>query len=484
MPNLVLSSQLSLFHFQHFKDIWLWTQDLNHLSEEHKPQVLCLNETKLDSTVRDNDLTIKGFHPIFRKDRDRHVGGVAIYIRNEIKFLQREDMKTDFESLTVEIIRYVKPILVTTIYRPPDSVVEMFDKIDGLLYKLESENKESIIAGDMNCNLMKEGDNDTKHIKHIYNSFSYTQLTENATQTTVDTMTLIDHLATTRPMTISDKGVIPCGISDHDATFLVRSMRIPRIKTHSKIRKARKFKNFGNYLFLKDLEALNLDEIKNITKDPNQMWSLWKNLFLGVLDKHAPIIEIKIRDNNLPYVASEMRQLIRTRDHLKKKANQTISKYIFQPYQQVRRKVSYGIRKLRSDYYTKKIKESIGDLKATWKILNEVINKDQTTAEINERTQNDLNTAIVKDNELFTIQYITTADVIRSNHIKNQSSLYALTKLKFSKHHSYFKYLLILSGDINLHPGPVKYPCSVCAKPVRKRTISCEKCGLWLHKKM
>ena len=104
-------------------------------------------------------------------------------------------------------------------------------------------------------------------------------------------------------------------------------------------------------------------------------------------------------------------------------------------------------------------------------------------AKLPSRTQNDLNTAIVKDNELFTIQYITTANVIRSNHIKNQSSLYALTKLKFSKHHSYFKYLLILSSDINLHPGPVKYPCSVCAKPVRKRIISCEKCGLWLHKK-
>ena len=104
-------------------------------------------------------------------------------------------------------------------------------------------------------------------------------------------------------------------------------------------------------------------------------------------------------------------------------------------------------------------------------------------AKLPSRPQNDLNTAIVKDNELFMIQYITTADVIRYNHIKNQSSLYALTKLKFSKHHSYFKYLLILSGDINLHPGPVKYPCSVSAKPVRKRIISCEKCWLWLHKK-
>ena len=104
-------------------------------------------------------------------------------------------------------------------------------------------------------------------------------------------------------------------------------------------------------------------------------------------------------------------------------------------------------------------------------------------AKLPSRTQNVLNTAIVKDNELFTIQYIATADVIRSNHIKNQFSLYTLTKLKFSKHHSYFKYLLILSGDINLHPGPVKYPCSVCAKQVRKRIISCEKCGLWIRKK-
>ena len=57
--------------------------------------------------------------------------------------------------------------------------------------------------------------------------------------------------------------------------------------------KARKFKNFNNHLFLKDLEALNVDEIKNIAKDPYQMWSLWRNLFLGVLDKHAPITETK-----------------------------------------------------------------------------------------------------------------------------------------------------------------------------------------------
>ena len=111
-----------------------------------------------------------------------------MYVSNEIKFLQIEDMKTDFESLTVEIdVQYAKPILVTNIYRPLDSLVEMLDKIDGLLCKLESESKESIIAGYMSCSLMKERDNDKKHIKHICNSFGYVQLIENATRTTVDT---------------------------------------------------------------------------------------------------------------------------------------------------------------------------------------------------------------------------------------------------------------------------------------------------------
>ena len=121
-----------------------------------------------------------------------------MYISNEIKFLQLEDITTDFESLTVETdVEYVKPILVTNIYRPPDSLFEMFDKIDGLLCELESESKESIIAGDMNCSLMKERNNDKKHIKRIYNSFGYAQLIENTTRTTVDTMTLIGHSATT-----------------------------------------------------------------------------------------------------------------------------------------------------------------------------------------------------------------------------------------------------------------------------------------------
>ena len=80
--------------------------------------------------------------------------------------------------------------------------------------------------------------------------------------------------------------------------------------------------------------------------------------------------------------------------------------------------------------------------------------------------------------ELFTEEYFAIAKSTRTNCMKELSSLYALSKLKYSKHCWYFQYLLLLSGDINLHPGPIQYPCSVRTRAVRKRVVCCDKCGL------
>ena len=38
------------------------------------------------------------------------------------------------------------------------------------------------------------------------------------------------------------------------------------------------------------------------------------------------------------------------------------------------------------------------------------------------------------------------------------------------------------TDDINLHPGPIQYPCSVCTRAVRERVFCCDKCGLCVHK--
>ena len=43
--------------------------------------------------------------------------------------------------------------------------------------------------------------------------------------------------------------------------------------------------------------------------------------------------------------------------------------------------------------------------------------------------------------------------------------------------------LLIVSGDIEVNPGPIKYPCSVCEKSVKsnQQALSCDSCDRWTH---
>jgi hypothetical protein len=42
---------------------------------------------------------------------------------------------------------------------------------------------------------------------------------------------------------------------------------------------------------------------------------------------------------------------------------------------------------------------------------------------------------------------------------------------------------IILAGDVEVNPGPVKYPCGICGRPVANnhRALECDTCNLWHH---
>ena len=56
----------------------------------------------------------------------------------------------------------------------------------------------------------------------------------------------------------------------------------------------------------------------------------------------------------------------------------------------------------------------------------------------------DLEVEIKQHSELFTDQYIKISEIIRSTNLREQCSLHAQSKLKFSKRLWYFKHLLLL----------------------------------------
>ena len=120
--------------------------EIKILVEDKRPHIFSLCETQLDDCVLDEKLHLDGYHEIIRRDMNRNSGGVALYIHKSIPYTNRNDLLCDLEICTAQLnIHYVKPILVSSVCRPPHSKVELFDRLDKFISKIEEEGKEFII---------------------------------------------------------------------------------------------------------------------------------------------------------------------------------------------------------------------------------------------------------------------------------------------------------------------------------------------------
>ena len=121
---------------------------LSHIDERRvfiscsKVDILIINESKLDSTIHDNELYLPGFEIVRRERRvnGRKEGGVCIYLRTNLNFRIREDLNSDnLECLFVEIsMPRSTGFLVDTWYRPAGSPIELFNEFEKLVDKIDA----------------------------------------------------------------------------------------------------------------------------------------------------------------------------------------------------------------------------------------------------------------------------------------------------------------------------------------------------------
>ena len=78
-----------------------------------------------------------------------------------------------------------------------------------------------------------------------------------------------------------------------------------------------------------------------------------------------------------------------------------------------------------------------------------------------------------KNNELFTNESVNISSNLSSIITMEQMNILALSRLKCKNTSSFFRFLLLLSGDININPGPTNYPCTACKKAVRTKGVFC-----------
>ena len=133
-------------------------------------------------------------------------------------------------------------------------------------------------------------------------------------------------------------------------------------------------KNFDKEAFLADVSGICWEQMFSETDDINALVNYWSSLFSLMIDKHAPITEMRVSEKYCPWIDKDLRALMKTRDQLKKAASKRKSQFLMDSHRQVRNKVNTMNTHLKKQYYTDKILSCQGDMRESWKTINELLN--------------------------------------------------------------------------------------------------------------
>ena len=101
-----------------------------------------------------------------------------------------------------------------------------------------------------------------------------------------------------------------------------------------------------------------------------------------IIDKHAPLREKPVSERFCSWITPELQKICRTRDKLKIAAVKSNSELLMSAYKHMRCKANNLNQSLKTQYFTNKIRSCEGNIKETWKTMNQVINKGSKTTKI------------------------------------------------------------------------------------------------------
>lgn len=307
--------------------------------------VIGLTETLLDDSISDSQIAIDGFLPPFRKDRNRHGGGVAVYVSDRL-VAQR---CPDFEDKEIELIwlklSWAKSnIYLACTYRPPNSQASYWEKLSNSLAKvLDIGTAEVFLVGDLNNNYY-ENINDLKQLAIVQN---LVQLIDEPTR--IPSNTLLDPILTNVPNLVLESGVLDPFCSDHKPVYACLDLAMNKVSTFKRTIWDFRNANFGT--FRDKLGEINWLEI--LGNDPETAATQFTDVLLRVAKETIPSKSVTIRQGDKPWMHNEIRIEIRKRKRLHRRAKSTNTPENWARFRNQRNKVVTLVREAKSNYHEK-----------------------------------------------------------------------------------------------------------------------------------
>ena len=346
------------------------------ISSIHDFNIAAISETHLDNKIDDNSVDIPGY-TIFRKDRNRHGGGVALYIDNIIYSTRRLDLEINgLELVWVEYHLNSKKHLIGCCYRPPgQSAAEIELFINNLYTSLNlsyMDNFSSImLLGDFNdrCRSWDLPHTDSElgnKLLNLTKSLNFSQLIRDATRGP----NILDLIFTDSPSFVLDSGVLsPHFDIDHDVIHC--TFKQSYTKCGSFTRRIF-FYERGDFLSLNNhFNSIDWDMSGDIDADVNNI----TNIILDGINKFVPNRVIKVRRKDKPGITPHVRKLLLESKHLHKIKTSTGHITDIYRFKNKRREAKEALKIAKDKYYANlinKIQSPETTTKTYWKLVKSV----------------------------------------------------------------------------------------------------------------
>ena len=249
------------------------------------------------------DFSLPGYSNV-STPTESSAGGVLLYISNSFAFKPRPDLNTcmylpkALESVSVEIINPNKAyIIVGVIYRHPCMSLKSFNSehLKPFLHKLGSENKQLILLGDFNVNLLNA--KDEPESSAFLDTLGYNLILPQillSTRITEDSQTLIDNIFSTASDTLNFSGNICFSISDHLPQFCI--FRPKSTNSRDDVVFKHNWSLFDHEKFALDFQEIDwVSAFDECGLDSNRCFNTFISKMGGLLDQHLPIIKLTKR---------------------------------------------------------------------------------------------------------------------------------------------------------------------------------------------
>ena len=333
------------------------------------------------------------------KSKRKEGGGLGIYVKNDLDYFRRGDLECPveyqdfFDYMFIEINQGKNKTnaVIGVFYRPPgqNSIDDLSDHINMLLPKLNKENKNVLITGDNNVNLLKcDSHKPSANYLDTFLSNGFMPKITVPTRVTHNSATLIDHmfLNDTQEYINLHAGTLTSSMTDHYMNFIFIS-NFKRVSNPKYIT----YRPFTESNIIKLRNKLNDADFSPIyaTENPNTSYNLMIDIYKKNLDEIIPLKSArfnKYKHRINPWITKGILTSIKHRDKLHKKMKNakslTQKAKLEKDFTEYRSLLHKTIQKMKRKYELDIFEKSKNNCKLIWKSINRIIGKnhDKTNA--------------------------------------------------------------------------------------------------------